>query len=175
MPDFFAVEASLLEKGGKQKHEESSYRKVCRRYMRKAQVTYALLSSLFLIMGMCIYLLFRDISNIILFAWMPKPEFLENITIHLPPSIFSNVLRHNLAGMFWFVSGILFFRFVWFHRAKAQRAYIWGFYGMGAILEIGQLSEKIPGTFDSLDLLFIGIGAFVEGLLYNFFVERRIA
>jgi len=142
--------------------------------MKKLRGAYALLSALFLIMGMCIYLLFRDLTNIIFFVWMPKPESVGNITVHLPPSIFSNVLRHNLAGMFWFVSGILFFRFVWFHRAKTQRAYIWGFYGLGVILEASQLSEKIPGTFDLLDLLFMGIGALVEGLLYRFLLIRRL-
>jgi hypothetical protein len=34
--------------------------------------------------------------------------------------------------------------------------------------------EKIPGTFDWFDLLFLGIGAFVEGLLYKKFILRRI-
>jgi len=123
---------------------------------------------------MCIYLLFRDLNNIILFDWMPKPEFARNVIIQLPPTILTSVLKHNLAGMFWFVSGILFFRFIWFRRARTQWAYIFAFYGVGTILEVSQLSEKIPGTFDMLDLLFMGIGAFLEGLLYKFFVERRI-
>jgi len=142
--------------------------------MKKIRVVYALSSFLFLIIGMCIYLLFRDLNNIILFNWMPESEFAGSVIIQLPPTILSNVLKHNLAGMFWFVSGILFFRFVWFHRAKTQLAYVLAFYGVGVILEVSQLSEKIPGTFDLLDLLFMGIGAFLEGLLYKFFVERRI-
>ena len=42
-------------------------------------------------------------------------------------------------------------------------------------METSQLSEKVPGTFDLLDLLFMGIGAFVEGLLYKLFTTRRLA
>jgi len=126
-------------------------------------------------MGMLVYLLFRDLNNLVLFAWIPRPEFVGNAIIQLPSSFLSNILKYNSAGMLWFVSGILFFRFVWFHRAKAQKAYIGCFYGIGAILEISQLSEKIPGTFDLRDLLFMGIGAFGEGLLYNIFVKRRMA
>ena len=82
---------------------------------------------------------------------------------------------HNTAGMLWFVSGILFLRFVWFYKAKTQAVYIGCFYAVAAVIEISQLSERVPGTFDVLDLLFMGIGAFVEGLLYNNYVKRRIA
>jgi glycopeptide antibiotics resistance protein len=68
----------------------------------------------------------------------------------------------------------LFLRFIWFHRTKIQKAYIHCFYAIGAIFEISQLSEKVPGTFDFLDLLFMGIGAFIEGLLYKTFIKRRL-
>ena len=126
-------------------------------------------------MGICIYLLFRDLNYIVFFAWIPKPDFIGSVSIQLPSSIFSYILLYNTAGMLWFVSGILFFRFIWFYRAKVQRVYIGWFCAAAAILEISQLSENVPGTFDALDLLFMGIGAFVEGLLYNIFVKRRIA
>jgi hypothetical protein len=69
------------------------------------------------------------------------------------------------------VSGILLLRFIWFDRPKEQRAYIFCFYGIGIFFEILQLSNKVPGTFDFLDLLFMGVGAFVEGLLYKSFVK----
>jgi len=84
------------------------------------------------------------------------------------------MLLHNTAGMLWFVSGILFLRFLWFYKATTQKVYIGCFYAVGAMIEISQLSERVYGTFDVLDLLFMGIGAFVEGLLYNIFVKRRI-
>jgi hypothetical protein len=76
--------------------------------------------------------------------------------------------------MLWFVSGILLLRFIWFDRLKEQKIYLIIFYIIGVLFEISQLSVNIPGTFDWLDLLFMGIGAFVESLLYNIYVKRRL-
>ena len=135
---------------------------------------YGLLSLVTLILGMVIYLLFRDLNNMVLFAWIPKPAFFDKILIPLKLSMFTNVLRYNIPDMLWFISGILFFRFIWFNRIKIQAAYIFCFYGIGLILEISQLSDKVPGTFDLLDLLFMGIAAFVEGLLYKFYIQMRM-
>jgi hypothetical protein len=103
----------------------------------------------------------------ILFSWLPMPEFLETTLIPLKSSIVTNIIRFNLPDMFWFVSAILFLRFIWFYNIKVQTVYIMCFYVIGFSFEISQLSKKVPGTFDLLDLLFLGIGAFVEGLLYK--------
>jgi len=149
--------------------------------MKKTRVIYGFLSPLFLVAGMLVYFLFRDWGNLIFFAWIPIPipDAAGSAIIHLAPSAspspFFNVVRFNLNGALWLVAGILFFRFVWFHRPREQKAYIACFCGTAALLEISQLSPKVPGTFDPLDLLFMGIGAFAEGLIYNIFVERRIA
>jgi hypothetical protein len=135
---------------------------------------YGLSSFLSLMLGMCIYLLFRDMSNMILFAWLPEFEFTKTVFVSLKPSVISSLLQFNVPDMLWFVSGILLLRFIWFGRPKEQKVYISCFYGIGAIFEISQLSKRVPGTFDLLDLLFMGIGAFVEGLLYNQFIRRRL-
>jgi len=140
--------------------------------MKKIRVFYGLLSLLTLVLGMIIYLLFRDLNNIVLFSWIPKLDFLEIMIVPLKPSIFSDFLRCNMPDMLWFVSGILLLRFIWFYKFKEQIAYVLCFYITGAVFEISLLSEKVPGTFDWLDLLFMGIGAFVEGLLYNIFTRR---
>ena len=108
----------------------------------------------------------------VLFSWIPRPQFLKTILVPLQPSIFTDILRYNLPDMLWFISAILFLRFIWFYKLKEQMVYIICFYGIGLVFETSQLSEKIPGTFDWLDLLFMGIGAFVEGLLYKKFVLR---
>jgi len=141
--------------------------------MNKIRAAFGFLSLLTLILGMVIYLLFRDLNNMILFSWIPKQKLFETTLISLKSSIFTNVLRYNFPDMLWFVSAILFIRFVWFYKAKVQRIYIMCFYAIGLIFEISQLSKKVPGTFDWLDLAFIGIGAFVEGLLYKIFISRR--
>jgi len=141
--------------------------------MGKMRSFYGLLSLLTLITGIGIYLLFRDKNTIVLFSWIPKPEFIRTTLIPLKPSIFSNVFRYNLPDMLWFISAILLFRCIWFYKFKEQTVYIICFYGIGLIFEISQLSEKFPGTFDWLDLMFLCIGAFAEGLLYKKFIERR--
>jgi len=140
--------------------------------MKKIRLFAGLLSIFSLIAGMVLYLLFRDINNIIPFSWIPKPLFFETVLAPLKPSTFSNFIRYHLPDMLWFISGILFFRFIWFYNKKIQTVYLWCFYCAGFIFETSQLSEKVPGTFDLLDLLFMGIGAFAEGLLYKKFVLR---
>jgi len=143
--------------------------------MKNIRVLYCLLSLSSLLTGMVIYLLFRDLNNMLIFTWIPKPAFTGTVLIPLKPSFFSNILRYNLPDTLWFLSAILFFRFIWFYRIRIQKAYIFCFYVTAAVFETGQLSEKVPGTFDFLDLLFMGICAFIEGLQYNTSLKRRFA
>jgi len=141
--------------------------------MNRNRMLYGLLSIFTLLTGIVIYLLFRDLNNMIIFSWIPRPQLYETVLLQLKPSIFLNFLRFNLPDMLWFISGILLFRFIWFYYKKEQTVYIWCFYCTGFVFEISQLSKKISGTFDWLDLLFLGIGAFVESLLYKKFILRR--
>jgi hypothetical protein len=110
----------------------------------------------------------------ILFRFIPKPQFAENVLIQLKSSGFSYVLKYNLPYMLWFLSGISLMRFIWIFNYKVQRIYVLIFYGIGLIYVLCKTSEIFPGTFDWLDLLFMGIGAFVEGLLYKIFVLRSL-
>jgi len=142
--------------------------------MNKIRAFYGLLSLFTLFIGIVIYFLFRDLNNLILFSFLPKPEFIKTILIPIKPSIFSSFLKYHLPDMLWFISAILFLRFLWFYKTKEQTVYIFCFYGIGIVIETSQLSEKVPGTFDRLDLLFMSIGAFVEGLIYKKFIVRRI-
>jgi len=141
-------------------------------FFRNIRKFYFLLSFLFLIMGIFIYLLFRDLSNMIFFNFFPK---FSNIILTQPnKSIFLYILKFNVPDMFWFLSGIIFFRFIWFNNYKEQTIYILCFYLLGISVEFCQLIKTIPGTFDFIDLLFMCIGAFVESLLYNNFIRRRL-
>jgi len=133
----------------------------------KVRMLYGFSSFLFLVAGIGVYFLFRDLSGMVFFAWVPYHEFVGNVHIQLPSSALSNVLMYNTAGMLWFMSGILFFRFLWFRRPKTQKVYIACFCLLAATIEIAQLSGNVPGTFDPLDLLFMGAGALAEGLVYN--------
>jgi hypothetical protein len=140
--------------------------------MKTTKRFYGLASVISLLLGMGIYLFFRN-ANMLIFELIPKPEFFQKLYIPLKHSLFSSLLLYNLPDALWFLSGILFLRFLWFHNEKWQRIYILCFYGIAVIFEISQLSENVPGTFDWLDLLFMGVTAFVEGLLYKFFARRR--
>ena len=141
--------------------------------MGKIRLFYLLLSILFLVIGMFIYILFRDISHLFIINRITKLGFIQTIFIELKPSILTNILLYNIPDMFWFISGILLLRFIWFYRTKEQNIYLYGFYITGAAFEISQLSENIPGTFDYLDLFFMGMGGLVERLLYNNYIRRR--
>ena len=141
---------------------------------KRQRLFYGLLSLVTLLAGIVIYFLFRDLNNIVLFKWIPQPELLKTILIALKPSISANFLRYYLPDTLWFISAILFLRFLWFYKVKTQTSYIVSFYAIGLVLEISQLSENIPGTFDWFDLLFMGIGAFIESLLYKIFTTRRL-
>ena len=141
--------------------------------MKNIRAFYGVLSLLTLVFGMVIYLLFRDISHMLLFKFIPKPDFTQAVIIKLNPSMFSDLLKYNLPYMFWFLSGILFMRFIWFLNYKIQKIYVFCLYCIGFIYVFCKISKYFPGTFDWLDLLFMGIGAFVEGLLYKIFILRR--
>jgi hypothetical protein len=140
--------------------------------MKISKRSYGLASLVSLVTGMGIYLFFRN-TNMLLFEWMPKPGFIKGVYIPVKHSVVSAVFLFNVPDALWFLSGILFIRFLWFGNEKWQGIYIRCFYAIAAVIETSQLSHNVPGTFDWLDLLFMGIGAFVESLLYKFFARRR--
>jgi len=138
--------------------------------MNKVKLIYLISSGLFLGLGICIYIIFRDIRQLLI---IEKLNLTGNAFVELKPSFLGNVIKYNLPDMFWFVSGILFLRFIWFQK-KEQNIYVLCFYLMGAVFELSQLLKSIPGIFDFLDLFFMGIGALVEGLLYKYYIIRSV-
>ena len=139
--------------------------------MNKVRLIYLILSGLSLGLGVCIYILFRDISHLLI---IEKMNLTGNAFVELKPSLMNNVLKYNLPDMFWFISGILVLRFIWFPKKREQYIYVLCFYLIGAVFEISQLSKNIPGTFDYLDLFFISMGALIEGLLYKYYIIRSM-
>ena len=142
--------------------------------MKSIRAIYGFLSFFSLILGMFIYLLFRDLNSMVLFAWITKPVFAGTVILPLKPSFLSDIFIYNLPDMLWFLSAIFFLRAIWFYKAEIQKAYIHSFYAIAAVFEISQLSDKVPGTFDLLDLFFMGACAFIEALLYNTSIKRRL-
>jgi hypothetical protein len=134
---------------------------------------YGIASLAALVGGLVIYFFFRN-RNVVLFTWLLKPAFLNSFFIPIKPSAFASFLRYNLPDMLWFLSGVLLLRCLWTGQRKWQFLYIAVFYIIAMTIEISQLGENVPGTFDPLDLLFMGITAIFEGVIYNFFIKRRI-
>ena len=141
--------------------------------MKEIKLLYFVLCVFSLIMGLGIYILFRDLNNIVLFEYISIPVIFQKTLFPMKTSNMTNFIRFHLPDMLWFLSGILFFRFIWFEKIKIQAFYILCFYVVGIMLEISQLSNKIFGTFDFLDLLFMSIVALVDGLLYRNLILRR--
>jgi len=162
--------------------------------MKKIRVAYVLLSLLFLIMGMCIYLFFRDLNNIALFSWMPNfplpdntpldsclcrsPTPLPFLGTRLIPintdTILGRLFVFNLPHGLWSFAGLLVIRAIWLTNVKWRAVYGGIFLAVISVLEISQLSENRHGTFDVLDLASYGVSAFVESMAYNIFIRRRV-
>jgi len=135
---------------------------------------YGLASLVSLVLSIGIYLLFRNVDKLLIFELIPKLEFFKGVYFPIEHSTLGSFFLFNLPDALWFLSGILLLRFIWFHSCKEQNIYLLCFYLLGAVFEISQLSDNIPGTFDFLDLFFMCIGALVEGLLYYYLIKRRL-
>jgi len=133
---------------------------------------YCIMSIISLFLGFGIYVFFRN-SNMLVFNLLPKLEFLNSIYIPIKHTFFNSIFLYNFPDVLWFLSGLLFIRYLWFNN-KLQNIYIKCFYGIAIIIETSQLNKNIYGTFDVLDLLFMGMTAFVESLLYKIILRRSL-
>jgi hypothetical protein len=124
--------------------------------------------------GIAVYAFFRT-HDMVLFRFVPKPAFLDALFIPVKNGATAgSALLFNLPDGLWVLSGVLFIRALWLTSAQWRAIYFGIFAATALALEIGQLSATTPGTFDWLDLLFMGIGAFVESLIFNLFIKRRV-
>jgi len=124
--------------------------------------------------GIAVYVFFRN-HDMILFHFIPRPAFLNTLFIPvINDSITNSVLLFNLPDGLWFLSGLLFIRALWLTNAKWRTRYFGIFAAATLALEIGQIFPTVPGTFDALDVLLMGIFAFMEISIFNLFIKRRI-
>jgi len=138
------------------------------------RIIYLIVSFLVFLAGLAIYIFFRS-NNIILFNFFPKPSFLDNFPIPIAAdNIWKYMFLFNLPDGLWFLSGLLLIRAVWLINKKWQVVYSGIFVIIALTMEISQLSVKIPGTFDWLDILFMAFFAFVESLIFILFIKKRV-
>jgi hypothetical protein len=132
------------------------------------------MSLFFLLSGILLYVAFRNTDPII-YNWFGKPGFITLFSI--PTEIKTTIpplFIYNLPDGLWLLSGVLLIRSIWLTEKKWCAIYLAIFYLLAVVIEMLQLCKNIPGTFDVVDLLFMGFTAFAENILFYLFIKRRI-
>jgi len=139
------------------------------------QIGYILWGIAALLAGVAMYAPFRA-GDMLLYRWIAKPAFLNALyhPVHAAENSLAAVLVYNVPDGLWFLSGLLLIRGLWLRDTRWRKRYSIVFAAAGVVLELSQMNELVPGTFDAVDLLAMGIAALVEGVVYKLFVERRI-
>lgn len=81
---------------------------------------------------------------------------------------------YNLPDGLWFLSGLLLIRAVWLTNKKWWVFYCGIFILIALLMEISQLIETVPGTFDLLDIVFFIFFTFMENLIFNLRIKRGV-
>jgi len=137
---------------------------------RRLYFAFAILS---LVCGIGLYVFFRG-SNLLVWSIFPIPKFWDVLKIPLNEKSILSVLFGFVPDCLWLLSGIFALRCYWFFELKTQALYILIFYLISAGYNIGQFFGIVPGTFDLFDLLTMLSVALIEGIIFNFFIKRRI-
>jgi hypothetical protein len=143
--------------------------------IRSLKLVYNIASIVVILNGITIYVFFRDTNNILLFHYFPKLSFINIIYFPINANpVLSNMFIFNLPYGLWCLSGLLFVRAVWLTNTKWGNIYSIVFTIILMSYVFLKLPKLIPGTFDVLDLLFIGFFAFLESIIFNMFIRRKI-
>ncbi|MCL2831917.1 MAG: hypothetical protein FWD78_01990 [Treponema sp.] len=86
--------------------------------------------------------------------------------------VFFNFLRYNLPDGLWLISGIFLLRAIWIRNYLISQVYIGTLIIFSLLFEILQYFNITPGTFDAIDLIFMGIIALVEQIIYFLFLKE---
>ena len=142
---------------------------------KQLKIIYYVSSLMAFLCGIAIYVFFRNINNIVLFHFFPKLLFFASLYNPIKTeSIWSNMFIYNLPYGLWCLSGLLLVRGVWLHNVKWRAIYSGIFITIVMFYVILKLPSITPGTFDMLDLIFMGLFAFIESLIFNMFIRRYL-
>jgi len=145
------------------------------RNTRRLKQAYYIAAIAALFSGMAIYVFFRDSKNMLLFHYLPRWSFMN--TLYSPiksNSIWTDMFIFNLPYGLWCLSGLLFIRAVWLTEKNCRNIYRIVYIAIVMSYVFLKLPGITPGTFDVLDLAFMGSFAFLESIIFNIFVRRRI-
>ena len=138
------------------------------------KLAYCISAVMALMSGVSIYAFFRNL-NIVLFQFFSKPFFIDSLYISVnSDTLLMSMFLFNLPDGLWFLSGVLFIRAIWLTNIKLRIVYFCSFSFIAFFLEIIQVFENIPGTFDVLDLTFFVFFALLESIIFNMFIRRSI-
>ena len=141
--------------------------------IRWFKLSYYIAAFMAIFSGMAIYAFFRNTNNMLLFRFLPKWSFRNSLDISIEPdSIWSYIFIYNLPYGLWCLSGLLFIRAVWLINTKWRKIYGGIFITIVMFYVFLKLPGIIPGTFDVLDLIFMGSFAFLESMIFNMFIRR---
>jgi len=146
-----------------------------KKYLLKLKLAYCVMAFMAFGGGICIYAFFRNINNMVMFKFFPKPSFFNTLYIPLNTnSIWIYMFIYNLPYGLWCFSGLLLVRSIWLHNEKWRKIYRGIFIAVVMFYVILKLPRIILGTFDVLDLLFMGFFAFLESIIFNLFIRRYL-
>jgi hypothetical protein len=129
-----------------------------------------------IILGGLLYILIRP-SNLLMFKWFEVIKLtglFEHIRTVLHPFVvsFPPFIYNSLPDGLWVYSITVCLGLMWLQGTKWERGF---FYSagpiMGFVIEIGQLYNFVPGTFDVTDFVFVLVASIAAVLLVE--KERR--
>jgi hypothetical protein len=133
-------------------------------FMIKPKVYFSL-STLALCAGFLLYYLLRN-GDMLIYQWF---AFLPRNTAVIPlshSSVLTDFARYNLSDGLWLLSGLLFLRALWHEQPKTCLIYRLCFLCLALLLEILQVFDGVPGTFDILDVITMASIALVESIVH---------
>jgi len=137
-------------------------------------IVYRWAAVLTLLCGMAIYAFFRNIDNMILFQFISKPGFLDVLRSNANAGNYAvSIFVFQGPDVLWFLSGVFFIRSIWLSKKEWMQIYILIFFATTMVNELAQISPYFPGTFDTMDILFLCITAFMESAAHNFLAYKR--
>ena len=139
------------------------------KYIIRLKITYYFAAFTAFQGGVAIYAFYRNINDMALFHFFPKPLLLASLYNPIKTeSIWSNMFIYNLPTGLWLFSGFLILKVLWYENVKTLLIYQLSLLFIAFLLEILQIFEGIPGTFDIFDLLSMGLFALLASILNKF-------
>jgi len=150
-------------------------KQIAKKKFNRLKLFYYIASFAIIFCGFIIYAVFRNNNSMFIFQIISRPSALAALYNPLKTkSVWSNMFIYNLPYGLWCMSGLLLIRGIWINSGKWRKIYG----GIFVILILSYVFLKIPkiipGTFDILDLIFIGFFAFMESLIFHLFIRRKI-